>query len=119
MVSRTNPKYVEYMSRPTDRRSFMLSTLAGAAGGAFVLHTPADAIEPIKRTAGSHFKFSLAAYSYRDLLKGNPPKLTLNDFIDDCAKFNLDGTELTSYYFPPHPTPEFLRDIKAYAFRHG
>jgi sugar phosphate isomerase/epimerase len=108
------------MSHPTDRRSFMLSTLTGAAGAALALHTPtADAIEPIKRTAGSHFKFSLAAYSYRDLLKGNQPKLKLNDFIDDCAKFNLDGTELTSYYFPPHPTPEFLRDIKAYAFRRG
>jgi sugar phosphate isomerase/epimerase len=108
------------MSHPTDRRSFMLSTLAGAAGGALAFNMPiADAIEPITRTAGSHFKFSLAAYSYRDLLKGKTPRLNLNDFIDDCAKFNLDGTELTSYYFPPHPTPEFLRDIKAYAFRRG
>jgi sugar phosphate isomerase/epimerase len=103
-----------------DRRTFMLSALAGAATSAFALNSPrAKAIEPIERTAGSHFKFSLAAYSYRDLLKGKTPKLKLNDFIDDCAKFNLDGTELTSYYFPPNPTPEFLRDIKAYAFRRG
>jgi sugar phosphate isomerase/epimerase len=108
------------MPYSTDRRSFMLSTLAGAAGGVLAFHTPtAGAIEPIARTPGSHFKFSLAAYSYRDLLKGKMPKLKLTDFIDDCAKFNLDGTELTSYYFPPNPTPEFLRDIKAYAFRRG
>ena len=97
----------------------MLSALAGAAG-ALTINAPAtNAIEPIARTAGSHFKYSLAAYSYRDLLKGKTPKLSLNDFIEDCAKFNLDGTELTSYYFPPHPTPEFLREIKACTFRRG
>src|SRR3954469_14820932 len=108
------------MSHSPDRRTFLLSAFAGAASSALALNTPvARAIEPIARTAGSHFKFSLAAYSYRDLLKGKTPKLKLNDFIEDCAKFNLDGTELTSYYFPPNPTREFLRDIKAYTFRRG
>lgn len=108
------------MSHATDRRTFMLSTLAGAAAGAGVIHaTPARAIEPIARTPGSHFKFSLAAYSYRDLLKGKTPKLTLKAFVEDCAKFGLDGTELTSYYFPPNPSREFLRQIKAYAFCRG
>jgi sugar phosphate isomerase/epimerase len=110
----------QIMSHPTDRRSFMLSTLAGAAAGALALNTQAAiAIERIARTPGSHFKFSLAAYSYRDLLKGKMPRLKLTDFIDDCAKFGLDGTELTSYYFPPNPSPEYLREIKAYAFRRG
>src|SRR3954467_10846038 len=107
------------MPHPTDRRSFMLSTFAAAAGATAFNAPAARAIEAIARTAGSHFKFSLAAYSYRDLLKGKTPKLNLNDFIDDCAKFGLDGTELTSYYFPPNPSPEFLREIKAYAFRRG
>jgi sugar phosphate isomerase/epimerase len=107
------------MSHPADRRTFMLSALAGAAGALTINVPGASAIEPIARTAGSHFKFSLAAYSYRDLLKSKSPKLSLNDFIDDCAKFNLDGTELTSYYFPPNPTPEFLREIKSYTFRRG
>jgi len=97
----------------------MLSTLAGAAGAASLNLPRAQAIEPIERTPGAHFKFSMAAYSYRDLLKGKNAKLTLNDFMDDCAKFDLDGTELTSYYFPPKPTPTFLRDVKAYAFRRG
>jgi sugar phosphate isomerase/epimerase len=108
------------MSYQADRRSFMLSTLAGAAAGAMAC-TPGTttAIEAIQRTAGYHFKYSLAAYSYRDLLKGKNPKLTLNDFIEDCAQFGLDGTELTSYYFPPKPSPEFLRKIKSYTFRRG
>src|SRR4051812_13585219 len=106
------------MSYTEDRRTFMLSALAGAAAG--VIHSPAvRAIEPIERTKGFHFKYSLAAYSYRDLLKAKAPKLTLNDFIDDCAEFGLDGAELTSYYFPPKPSAEYLRGFKAYAFRRG
>jgi sugar phosphate isomerase/epimerase len=113
----------ENMSHATDRRTFILTSLAGAAAGAGVINTPfAHAIEPIARTPGAHFKFSLAAYSYRDLLKapkGKKPKLTLDGFIEDCAKCNLDGTELTSYYFPPNPTPDFLRQLKSTAFRRG
>jgi sugar phosphate isomerase/epimerase len=107
------------MTQLSDRRGFMLSALAGAAAGVAINTRTATAIEPIQRTRGPHFKFSLAAYSYRDLLKGKSPKLTLNEFMEDCAKFGLDGTELTSYYFPPKPSVEFLRDVKAYAFLRG
>lgn len=65
------------------------------------------------------FKFSLAAYSYRSLLTGDNPKLTLVDFIDDCAKFGLEGTELTSYYFPADPSDDFVNRLKGHAFRKG
>ena len=99
-----------------DRRGFLVSTIVGAA--AFSQNT-AHAIEPIARTSGHHFKLSMAAYSYRDLLQGRPPKLTLIDFIDDCAKFGLDGTELTSYYLPQSPTEKYLRQLKGEAFRRG
>lgn len=97
----------------------MLSSLAAVAGAATIQAPASRAIEPVSRTSGAHFKFSMAAYSYRDLLQAKPPKLTLNDFIDDCAEFGLDGTELTSYYFPNDPSPEFLRQLKAEAFRRG
>jgi sugar phosphate isomerase/epimerase len=99
-----------------DRRDFFISTLAGAA---FFSQSTVRAIEPIARTSGHHFKLSMAAYSYRDLLQGNPPKLSLIDFIDDCAKFGLDGTELTSYYMPQRPTDHYLRQLKGEAFRRG
>ena len=47
----------------------------------------ASAIEPIARTGKPKFKFSLAAYSYRDLLNGKEPaKLTLDDFIRDWRR---------------------------------
>jgi sugar phosphate isomerase/epimerase len=99
-----------------DRRGFLVSTLAGAAAFS---QTTASAVEPIVRTGGHHFKLSMAAYSYRDLLQAKPPKLTLIDFIDDCAKFGLDGTELTSYYLPQPPTEKYLRQLKGEAFRRG
>ena len=59
-----------------------------AAGAAVGFASRSEAIEPITRVAGPHFKFSLAAYSYRDLLLGPNAKLTLADFIDDCARFD-------------------------------
>jgi sugar phosphate isomerase/epimerase len=94
--------------------------LIGASAGVAALSaTTARSIEPVARTKGHHFKFSMAAYSYRDLLKANPPKLSLADFMDDCAAFGCDGTELTSYYLPDPPAPEYLRGLKADAFRRG
>ena len=80
-----------------------------------------SAIEPIKRNGESFFKFSLAAYSYRDLLqaKNSDQRLSLEDFIDDCAKLGLQGTELTSYYFPENPTPDYLRSLRQRCFLLG
>jgi sugar phosphate isomerase/epimerase len=99
------------------RRQFLTGSLA--AGASVAISAPLCAIEPIPRNGQPKFKFSLAAYSYRDLLKGDSPKLTLTDFIDDCAKFGLEGTELTSYYFPPKPSPEYLRALRRQCFRLG
>jgi len=96
-----------------DRRQFLAASVTAA------LTSSAAAIEPIPRNGQPKFKFSLAAYSYRELLKGDEPKLTLKDFIDDCAKFGLEGTELTSYYFPKNTTPEYLRTLRRQCFRLG
>jgi len=95
------------------RRQFLAASVSAA------LASTASAIEPIPRNGQPKFKFSLAAYSYRDLLKGDSAKLTLTDFIDDCAKFGLEGTELTSYYFPKNTTPEYLRTLRRQCFRLG
>ena len=112
------------MSKPRDRRSFFrdatlitAGAVGGIAGGLFPLGS--RAIEPIRRQGMAKFKFSLAAYSYRKLLTGNPPELTLDDFLTDCARFGLEGTEPTSYYFPKDPTHDYLRHLKHLAFRLG
>jgi sugar phosphate isomerase/epimerase len=104
------------MTSSASRRSFLLASAVAAAA---TFTRSAKAIEPVRRTGKPMFKFSLAAYSYRELLTGKPPKLTLADFIDDCAQMGLEGTELTSYYFPPDPTPQYLRQLKHQTFRLG
>ncbi|MBX7167007.1 MAG: sugar phosphate isomerase/epimerase [Pirellulales bacterium] len=108
------------MVRTLSRRQ-LLHTSAGiacaATAGAWV--RPAPGIEPIARTGEPKFKLSLAAYSYRDLLTGKDPPLTLDDFVRDCAAFGLEGTELTSYYFPQEPAREYLLHIKELCFRLG
>ena len=81
--------------------------------------SPALAIQPIQRAGPAHFKFSLAAYSYRNLLQGDSPKLTLFDFVDDCVNFNCEGTELTSYYFPSDLNTSYLRKLKRHCFLRG
>ena len=112
------------MSHCPSRRDFLRrAALASAGAGALigVSSRQSKAIEPIARDGKNFFKFSLAAYSYRDVLDAKPPKtkLTLDDFIGDCAKMGLQGTELTSYYFPPEPSHEYLRHLKQLCFRLG
>ncbi|MGY8769399.1 MAG: sugar phosphate isomerase/epimerase family protein [Pirellulales bacterium] len=99
-----------------NRRTFLTSAAVASAALA-VDRTVAS--EPIAHRNSPKFKLSLAAYSYRNLLQGNDAELTLADFIDDCAKMQLDGTELTSYYFPEPTTPEYLRQLKQQAFQQG
>jgi sugar phosphate isomerase/epimerase len=53
------------------------------------------------------------------LLSGANPQLTFDDFIRDCAAMGLEGTELTSYYFPKSPAPEYLRHLKQLSFLLG
>ena len=108
-----------------NRRELM--TVAGATTIGLVANSATSFAKPVPKasrscflsTSGYKFKLSLAAYSYRQLLTGDKPELTLFNFIDDCAKFGLDGTELTSYYFPENPAPEFLHRLKAHSFRSG
>jgi len=89
------------------RRSF-LSTTALAFG-----------IDPIKRHGVSRMKLSIAAYSFRQLLTGPKKSMTLDDFIDRAAEWDVDAVEPTSYYFPDPPTPEYCRRLRRHAFLLG
>ena len=108
------------MKTTLDRRDFIKhgAVVAASLAGVGSLGN-VSAIEPIARNGEPKFKFSLAAYSYRSLLSGDSPKLSMADFVDDCAKMGLEGTELTSYYFPADATPEYLRSLKKHCFQLG
>ena len=97
------------------RRSFLALTAAGAA----VSSRPVRAIEPIARHGAARIKLSLAAYSFRSVLTGPQKSMTLDDFIDRAAAWDLDGIEPTSYYFPESPTPEYCRRLRRHAFLLG
>ena len=87
------------------RRAFVKSV--GAAGLLGFAPEAAHAIEPIPRR-DAHMKLSLAAYSFRQYLAGKTKSMTLDDFVDLCAEYELDAVEPTSYYFPEPVTPEYL-----------
>ena len=106
------------------RRRFLaggVATLAGSTIAASGTNTHA-AKAPV-RNGASHMKLSLAAYSFNRMLprasRGQKGEMTLSDFVDYCAKLNLDGTELTSYYFPEKPSDEYLLNLKEQTFRLG
>lgn len=89
------------------RRSF-LSTAAIAFG-----------IDPIKRHGPARMKLSLAAYSFREALAGARKSMTLEDFVNRAAEWDLDAVEPTSYYFPDPATPEYCRRLRRQAFLLG
>lgn len=108
------------------RRQFL--TQCGLAAGATALAytQPTMAAEPPVRNGKSHMKLSLAAYSFNKFLPNRgtaeqlaAAKMRLEDFIQFCADQNLDGTELTSYYFPKEFSQSYLMKIKEQTFRLG
>lgn len=108
------------MSFSLPRRRFVQGCVAASVGSLLGVSAGIGrAIEPIKRPGPAKFKFSLAAYSYRDLLSGKKMEMTMADFVRECARMGLEGTELTSYYFPKDLNAEYLRGIKKLCFELG
>jgi sugar phosphate isomerase/epimerase len=106
------------------RRGFLAGGVATLAGSTIATSsTIAHAAKPPVRNGASHMKLSLAAYSFNRMLsrpsRDQKGEMTLADFVDYCAKLNLDGTELTSYYFPEKPSSEYLLNLKEQTFRLG
>lgn len=112
------------MNTTTSRRTFLTRSLSAAAACAALpglLTQSARGVEPFKRSGQARFPLSLAAYSFRNALQDKDPakRITLFDFIDFCADQGLEGTELTSYYFPPNVDHDYLIKIKRHAFLRG
>lgn len=83
-------------------------------------------ISPIERIGGAHFKTSLNAYSFLDLLNANAKDssqgIDLFQVCDFCAKHNFDAVDLTGYFFPNYPdAPDdgYIVRLKRHAFNLG
>lgn len=108
------------------RRGFLRAAALGAGFSALAPVEGALAAGPPVRNGASHMKLSLAAYSFRDFMakRGTAAEVAaaemrLENFVDLCAGLGLDGTELTSYYFPKDVTRDYLLSLKQQAFRLG
>ena len=119
-----------YSHTMSTRRNFLGRSLLGlgalAAANGLVPKQQLSAADPIQRNGKPHMKLSLAAYSFSRLLpnRGTPEQITaakysLEKFIDFCAEQNLDGAELTAYYFPKEITNDYLMSLKERTFRLG
>lgn len=107
------------------RRTVLNLGLAGVAGAMLPQSTVRGA-EPVVRNGKSHLKLSLAAYSFNRMLPKSwtPDQLanasySLEKFIDFCAEQDLDGCELTAYYFPKEISGSYLMSLKERTFRLG
>jgi sugar phosphate isomerase/epimerase len=67
----------------------------------------AAALAPIPRVGGAHLKPALNAYSFLELLKANAADrqqgIDLFGVCDFAARQNLEGVDLTGYFFPGYP----------------
>jgi sugar phosphate isomerase/epimerase len=116
------------MNQNVSRRQLFGYGLSALAGASLTNTLPmAEAADAPKRNGKTHMKLSLAAYSFNSMLSKNwslkdPVKeeqFDLFQFVDYCAKLDLDGTELTSYYFPKDVNAKYLMDLKQQTFRLG
>jgi sugar phosphate isomerase/epimerase len=98
-----------------NRREFITTGLAAA--GATGLANVAPAAAKAAKTAAKNIRFALAAYSVREAL--TKTDYNLFKFIDWCAEMNLDGAELTSYYFKKDFDSAYLRQLRNHAFHTG
>ena len=97
------------------RRAFVASLAALPAA----VSPAAAGIDPIKRTGPSRMKLSLSAYSFRDVLAGPKPSMTLDGFVDLASTYDIEAVEPTSYYFPDPPTAAYCRSLRRHAFVQG
>ena len=100
------------------RRKFIAGATASVA---------ALAVDPFGRKGLANLRLSLAAYSFRNhfaFMKGKPRKVAkrpmdLFQFIDFCGDHGCAGTELTSHFFQPKVSREYLTALRRRAFLRG
>ena len=100
----------------TSRRDFLKTGALVALGG---IGGMAEAVEPVQRKGGPIIKVGCCAYSYRKYLADKNPTMTLESFLETAAEIGCDGVEITSYYFPPDLTIEYLNKLKRRALLLG
>ncbi len=74
----------------------------------------------VKRRPGTRLKLGLNAYSFNSQLRSG--QMTMDDVIDFCAEHEIDGVDMTGYYFPGYPevpSDEVIHNLNKTAFLNG
>jgi sugar phosphate isomerase/epimerase len=94
----------------------------------FLFITSTTVAQPkIDWKGNAHFKLSLNAYSFNDMLlpkekQVDKPVFTLLDLLDWCAENNIEAIDATGYFFPGYPkvpTDDYIYKFKRRAFQLG
>jgi sugar phosphate isomerase/epimerase len=109
------------------QRRHLLKSGVLAGAGLTLSGAGLPAIEPIVRKGDARLKLSVAAYSFRKhfrWMKGREQKpagraLDMRQFIDLCAGYGCEGTELTSYFFQGGADDAYYNGLRHYAFLRG
>jgi len=103
------------------RRRFLTHSLAAVAlSSAAAMPSPALALGGVKRRQGTRIKLGLNAYSFNQQLRSG--EMSMDEVIDFCAEYEIDGVDMTGYYFPGYPavpSDEVIYDLKKTAFLNG
>src|SRR5258705_6208529 len=103
------------------RRGFLTRSLGIAAASALAVRPEmVFAAGEVKRKAGTRIRIGLNAYSFDSPLKAG--KMTVEDVIDYCTLHNVDGVDMTGYYFPGYPkvpSDETIYNLKKKAYLNG
>ena len=102
------------------RRNFLTRSLGVAA--CTLAGTPQIALAAgeIKRRPGTRIRIGLNAYSFNAPLMAG--KMTVEDVIDYCTQHNVDGVDMTGYYFPGYPkvpSDDSIYSLKRKAYLNG
>lgn len=106
------------MNRPSRREVLQAGTAAALAAGLGAI-PKAEAARLPAPPGGARFKVGSCGYSYRQYLQDKTQPMAYTEFLDACAAMNMDGVELTSYYFPNPLSNAELNRITRHAFRLG
>ena len=82
--------------------------------------SPLFAAREVERQKGTRIKIGLNAYSFNKPLMAGTMKIS--DVIEYCAQQQIDGVDLTGYYFPGYPnvpSDEYIYGVKRNAFLNG
>jgi len=106
------------MSNAIPRRDFLktagLTAASLSVGGATLSARPPELI----KNSPNHPRLlsGCCAYSYRKYLQHGP--MTMEDFILNAVEQEIDGVDMTTYYFKS-PEPSYLLGLRRLAFRNG